>query len=470
MDSQTPIENKKKYDVDVKEFEEHLRSIVKKQVDLSQVTKELGCAGKNGHLELMVKDEATGETVTKRFAEANLRAAQSELSRDILELRKFFVEAKKKKRKPRDTTQQELLTGTYTPLYADDVLQNFLNQAGDSQVSGFGDIHPLKVGTKSYKPDLLINKLQTAKDGYMIRNTLTLLFYIYLYVNKLQNNEKKSIIASNNHMDQVFGGLIAGHYTGFYYMDSSNKRQPFQKDQAYMIAKEIRTIEDKDLIAKKMALYEDAKRAVSNATERHEKMGTDTTKSRLASAECRLEKAADVYNTLVEKYNALIEEAPKALEESGRTEAIPKFVPYTQEITEEDAQKFEHYKHAMTKLKGAARDKYIAEHEAVDFSTYGITKNSYPNFDEKNMDIFMLQKITGLNYDTLARLENEDEKFDKINSGECREMMTEDHNLVQEVNNEWWDLIHIFNLPQDEQKLEPRSIVGKEMKLNMAKA
>ena len=462
MDSTKP--EKKCYDVDNKTFEEHLKSMNVKFNNLVKVTRELESAGKNGFLKMDITQE-DGEVVTKKFTEANLRAAANEFSKEIMELKKFHAEAKKKKKKPRDNSQQENLTGTYTPLYTDEVLQKFLTTAKNSQSSGFGDVSPLRVGTKGYKPNLLVNHLKIAGDGYMVRNTLTLLCYIYLYVNNLQDENTKSIICADAHMNEVFGNLPAGHYTGFYYFDHENKKQPFQKDHAYHLGKQIADIENKGQIAAKKEAHDKAQNDVAVAEERHQKVNSETTKTRLAAAKRRLEEATDVYNSLVERYNKLQADLEVALKECGRTEAIPKFHSFTQELGEEELKQFNHYKHAMTKLKGKERDNYIAKHDARDFSTFGITKNSYPDFDSSKMEIFMLQKIAGLNYETMSRLENDPEKFEKIHSEDCRKEMTEDHNLVQEVNNEWWDKIHIFSIPEAERKpnVEPRSAYGRKL-------
>jgi hypothetical protein len=57
----------------------------------------------------------------------------------------------------------------------------------------------------------LIKSLQLVKDGYVLHNTITLLFYIFTHANNLQK-ENAQFISSNAHMDKQFGGTTAAAF------------------------------------------------------------------------------------------------------------------------------------------------------------------------------------------------------------------------------------------------------------------
>lgn len=113
---------------------------------------------------------------------------------------------------------QFLLTGVYAPIYAGAALQYFL------QNGNFGVI-PAPNNTNQLVP--LMNTLPLARQGYLLRNTLTTLFYLYLHMNGLDTENNK--IRSDNFMLDVFGRMPANFYQ---YRDPNGQITKISMDQA----------------------------------------------------------------------------------------------------------------------------------------------------------------------------------------------------------------------------------------------
>lgn len=119
----------------------------------------------------------------------------------LKELKKYFTAAKKK---DRAKARPESFTGTYTPVFAADALVAYFNNEGGV---GFGYVDP-----RNANSGLLMDQLPMVKQGYLLRNTVTLLFYIYAHARALQKAENAQFAQSDDLMNQVFGGTIPAAY------------------------------------------------------------------------------------------------------------------------------------------------------------------------------------------------------------------------------------------------------------------
>lgn len=96
----------------------------------------------------------------------------------------------------------ESLRGVYTPFYAGEALRYLLDN-GD-----FGLVD------KDVSKDKLIDRLTVSKQGYMLRNTATMLLYIYAHANNLMAYGGTHI-HSDAIMMEAFGGVIPAAYYSY---------------------------------------------------------------------------------------------------------------------------------------------------------------------------------------------------------------------------------------------------------------
>lgn len=139
------------------------------------------------------------------FSKKDLRAATAKLVKAIKELTTYWKVSRKK---PKVKSSPESLKGTYTPIYAGDVLKEFF-----SKHANFG---PLDVQTWKDSKNFgtgIMESLPYAQKGFMLRNTLTMLFFLYARTMGLQEVENAQFSHFDDHMTKVFTTMPAAFYT-----------------------------------------------------------------------------------------------------------------------------------------------------------------------------------------------------------------------------------------------------------------
>lgn len=214
----TVVEKKnrdQKYKVDLKKFGEHLKSLSQAFYAILQLNTELAKIPKGALLSFTT--DSSGSTVT--FNRKDLRSAQAKFSNQLLDLKNYLRVSKKKSRDP---VKPSSLSGTYTPVYAGDALREFFNHAS----SKFGPVSPMGNGDKPN--DLLMNHLPMVKQGFLLRNTCTILFYIYAHNNGLQLSNAQ-FAHSDEVMVRAFGGTIPAAFYSYIGENGKNLKVPMNK-------------------------------------------------------------------------------------------------------------------------------------------------------------------------------------------------------------------------------------------------
>jgi len=102
----------------------------------------------------------------------------------------------------------ETLKNTYTPIYAGTVLRTFFEAD-----AGFGPLDPVLWKTTGVMGPKLMDVLPYAKQGFMLCNTLTMLFFLYVRTMGLQEPENSQFSHFDDVMKKVFTEMEAAFYT-----------------------------------------------------------------------------------------------------------------------------------------------------------------------------------------------------------------------------------------------------------------
>jgi len=143
------------------------------------------------------------------FGKKDLRAATARLLREIKDLSTYWKVSKKKLK---IKSGPESLKGTYTPIYAGAVLRAFF-EADTEAYAGFGPLDPAQWKTTKIMGPKLMDALPYAKQGFMLRNTLTMLFFLYARTMDLQEPENAQFSHFDDVMKKVFTEMEAAFYT-----------------------------------------------------------------------------------------------------------------------------------------------------------------------------------------------------------------------------------------------------------------
>lgn len=210
------------YRVEVKQFGEILKGMVQIYSALNLLTAALGQAGKGAYLAFPNPNQP-GTFIP--FNRKHLRSAQAKFSRSLLQLKNYLRVSKKK---TRDPVKPESFSGTYTPVYAGDALRQFFTAAPQN----FGPLHPVQAvqavqaGQTGQAVQALMDSLQMVSQGYLLRNTSTMLFYIYAHANQLQAQDNAQFARSDDVMMQAFGGNIPAAFYAFRGQDGKPAKIP----------------------------------------------------------------------------------------------------------------------------------------------------------------------------------------------------------------------------------------------------
>lgn len=187
------VQQEAAFRVDAKRFGEVLDGVIQIYEVLNSLTIALSVAGKGAYL-AYPHPSSPGEHLV--FNRRHLKSANSKFKKAIKSLKVYFRVSMKK---PRDKTPPESFKGIYTPVFAGAALQEFFNSAPGN----FGFASPAaQSGTA------LMDLLPNARQGYLLRNTSTLLFYIYAHAQQLQDPQNGQYVRSDDVMTRAFGGNI----------------------------------------------------------------------------------------------------------------------------------------------------------------------------------------------------------------------------------------------------------------------
>jgi hypothetical protein len=232
------------YRVEVKEFGDILKSLVSIYTALNLLTASLGQAGKGAYLAFPNPNPGMEKTWIP-FNRKHLRSAQAKFSRSILQLKNYLRVSKKK---TRDPVKPASLSGTYTPVFAGEALRYFFTAAPGN----FGPLHPVQAVQTQQAGEALMTSLPMVSQGYLLRNTSTMLFYIYAhaYVDPqtgqqgLQATDNAQFARSDEVMMAAFGGQIPASFYAFRGQDGKPAKVPMSQAVAQgMVERPLNTYE-----------------------------------------------------------------------------------------------------------------------------------------------------------------------------------------------------------------------------------
>lgn len=149
--------------------------------------------------EFMPKNMPSGSVIRSQLEDGNqldiskkqLLMKKNDLIEEIhRELPRKFRKARKRKRQADPAS----FSGAYTPVVVSKVLIEFLKRVG------LGRVDP-----KDPTSELLINHLTCAQQGYGLRNSFQLIWFLAIYYNEMQNPEDKTTLKPNKAMAEIFG-------------------------------------------------------------------------------------------------------------------------------------------------------------------------------------------------------------------------------------------------------------------------
>jgi len=205
LTAEEKVARDKLYRVKPQEFTAVLKEFVQVFNALVLLNSALGQAGKGAYL-VWPHPQRDGELLM--FSRKHLRSANAKFARGLLLMKNYLRVSKKR---VREHIPADSLSGVYTPVYAGEALTTFFSLA------------PQNFGLKNGGTEPLISatSLTMAQQGYLLRNTTTMLFYIYAHAMDLQEGNNAQYARSDAVMDQAFGGDIPAAF--YVYPEPSNK-------------------------------------------------------------------------------------------------------------------------------------------------------------------------------------------------------------------------------------------------------
>src|SRR5205085_7423861 len=185
----------------VKEFGEILSGYVKIMNALFALTERVSRLDKGQFLRYWETD-----TVYHDLTKKDIRSARARFATLMKEIKNYLRVSKKKSR---DTVPPESLKGTYAPVFAGKALTTFFT----SSPKNFGSVNPLAWKQQNQFGEALMTYLPYASKGYLLRNTCTMLFYIYAHAQNLQENENAQFAHFDAVMDTAFAKEAAAFYS-----------------------------------------------------------------------------------------------------------------------------------------------------------------------------------------------------------------------------------------------------------------
>jgi len=217
------------YKVDHRQFNTVLKEFAERAGHLAKLNQQFGQMKemKNKGVSLQVDYQAEdGKRYLAALTRKELKAANSAFQQEILCLKHYFRMSKKK---AREKAQARDMKGTYTPVYAAPALREFLRLGA----AGFGPLDPSNPSSGN-----LMDQLPYAQNGYMLRNSTTMLFFIYAHQNNLQYPpgvlpDGTKVDASWTQSDQVMSQAFDGNIPPAFYRTVREKvKYPYEEARA----------------------------------------------------------------------------------------------------------------------------------------------------------------------------------------------------------------------------------------------
>lgn len=160
------------------EVKKILRNIVDKIDLLVNLYSSLGNIKKGASIVITTR-EGKEVKITKKV----LRYFKNQISHEILNLKNYLKTQRIKR--PIDPSS---FSGIYSPVVTGEALKEFFQN-----VEGFGLLDPTSSTSSNNK--YLMDELPFARKGYVLRNTITMLFYIYMHNNNLQDPLNSNMVS-----------------------------------------------------------------------------------------------------------------------------------------------------------------------------------------------------------------------------------------------------------------------------------
>jgi hypothetical protein len=213
------------YHIDVHELSERLEVLKKVHKALMELQAYLSKGGKGVFLTFPVNpDEPDGDRVP--LTKAHLKFANSKYNALVKDLKKFITSSRKNKTTNRGDPSK--FSGIYSPIFATDALRTFFTSKPENfSIHRKDDLALLQsyLNALSTQPEYsdpefktkveravtvaqnLIPNLYKVQQGFLLRNTCTMLFFIYAKANHL-HEDNAQFVHSDAVMDASFGGNI----------------------------------------------------------------------------------------------------------------------------------------------------------------------------------------------------------------------------------------------------------------------
>jgi len=179
----------KAYRITPKDFSLLLRDVVDTVNAINHLAAKLGSLKSGAYL--VFKTEAGEFKLSRRM----LSSSVSAFGKFVMSLKNFFRVSMKKPKQPRSAGSY---AGIFAPVYLGSAMTSFLNNGA----AGFGPA----AGTPG-RAGSLMAQLPLAKQGFVLRNSITLLMFIYAHQQNLLTVDNGSIAQADAVMDAAFGGV-----------------------------------------------------------------------------------------------------------------------------------------------------------------------------------------------------------------------------------------------------------------------
>lgn len=220
---------KEKRAAENKMFNTLLKSLVQNFNVLVVLNTAMGGAEKGSVLAFPNPASQPGKQEFYILNRKHMRSANAKFAKEIMALKVFL---RKTKKKNKQKIAPSSFSGVYTPVYAGEALKQFFT----GNPNGFGHFSPRAAvaGDQNALNNALMNNLPYVQQGFLLRNTCTMLFFIYAHTNQLQSAQNAQKARSDQHMMNVFGGNIPALF--FSYKTPSGKNAKVLMDEAVRLA------------------------------------------------------------------------------------------------------------------------------------------------------------------------------------------------------------------------------------------
>lgn len=236
-------ENYKKKQLKKIEYNKEVDELNKLTTYLLRLTERYGKVKNSSH-QLVFTYKGETRTLTR----AELSAAEKEREKRFLALKKKYVEGI---RNSREILPPSSFKQAYAPIKVGPVFVAFFTQEFNKKLPNFGQLPKLD-GDGFLPKTNLLDKLPRVKEGLLLKNSLTLLMYIYATVNNLKSKEKsegqKNI--PDDRMNYIFGDL-----NSLYYQDLGKPKKLMSKTENQMSTYQVVSNKNKNFNPEKIENY-----------------------------------------------------------------------------------------------------------------------------------------------------------------------------------------------------------------------